>query len=152
MKYKYKMLATVLVLSAQAILFTKTADAAIFKCVNEQGATFYNDKPCPKENVETKMKAVKAPKDPYIPQDIKTVNINNDVNANGVFVGVSSKEGELNKKPKGSKLSHYVGEQEKATISKPESGTNIDVSNSKNKNSNSSQPSLKSTEPPGIIE
>jgi len=38
------------------------AQASIFKCVNEQGAVFYNDKPCPIKDKETKFRSVKDPK------------------------------------------------------------------------------------------
>ena len=47
------------------IVLPETAHATIFKCVNEQGATYYNDKPCPKNNEETKLKATKDPKNGY---------------------------------------------------------------------------------------
>jgi len=48
------------------LLTPNLTKAAIFKCVNKQGAVYYNDKPCPKNNKETKLKAVKDPKNGYI--------------------------------------------------------------------------------------
>lgn len=43
------------------VLITSSAQASIYKCVNQQGAVYYNDKPCPIKNKETKLKAVKDP-------------------------------------------------------------------------------------------
>ncbi len=49
------------VLSAQATFADKKTDASIFKCINSKGAVYYNDKPCPKRDKETRIKAVKDP-------------------------------------------------------------------------------------------
>lgn len=46
-----------------------SAHSAIYKCDNGKGVIFYNDKPCPVGDTEKEMKAVKAPKDPYIPKE-----------------------------------------------------------------------------------
>lgn len=42
------------------------AQATIFKCVNQQDSVYYNDKPCPKKDKETQLKAIKDPKNGYI--------------------------------------------------------------------------------------
>lgn len=42
--------------------YSGQAQAEVFKCVNIQGAVFYNDKPCPKKDKEIKIKIAKAPK------------------------------------------------------------------------------------------
>ncbi len=52
-----------------ALLFSPTlSDAAIFKCINKKGDVYYNDKPCPVDNKETKLKNIKDPKNGYIPK------------------------------------------------------------------------------------
>ena len=38
------------------------AQAEIFKCVNQKGAVYYNDKPCPEKDTETQIKNAKDPK------------------------------------------------------------------------------------------
>lgn len=47
---------------------SQMVSAEIFKCTNKQGAVFYNDKPCPKNDKEKKINAVKDPKNGYIPK------------------------------------------------------------------------------------
>ena len=49
-----------LTLSA-GLLFVEQASAAIFKCTSANGTVFYNDKPCPKKDSETEMRAIKDP-------------------------------------------------------------------------------------------
>ncbi len=52
-----------------ALLFAPTlTNAAIFKCINKKGDVYYNDKPCPINNKETKLKNIKDPKNGYIPK------------------------------------------------------------------------------------
>ena len=72
-----------------SVFINTAAHAAIFKCVNKQGATYYNDKPCPVSNKETLMRAAKDPKGGYIPP--KFVAEQQKVRKPGVLVGVSSK-------------------------------------------------------------
>jgi len=50
------------------LLAPNLTKAAIFKCVNKKGDVYYNDKPCPENNKETKLKAVKDPKNGYVPK------------------------------------------------------------------------------------
>lgn len=45
-----------------SLFVTNQAQAEIFKCVNQQGAVYYNDKPCPKKDTETQIKNTKDPK------------------------------------------------------------------------------------------
>jgi len=66
MRNKYRSaLFNVLVTLASFIVMSSSTNAAIFKCVNTQGETYYNDKPCPKSNEETEIKAIKDPKGGY---------------------------------------------------------------------------------------
>lgn len=51
------------------------AQKGIFKCVNKEGATYYNDKPCPKQDEQTKFKAVKDPVNGYIPDVSKDTQL-----------------------------------------------------------------------------
>ncbi len=51
-----------------SLLTTQTALATIFKCTDKQGAVFYNDKPCPVTDEETKLHSVKDPVNGYIPK------------------------------------------------------------------------------------
>ena len=46
-----------------------SVQAAIYKCENESGKTFYVDKPCPVNNTETELQAVKDPINGYIPPE-----------------------------------------------------------------------------------
>lgn len=50
------------------------AQAAIYKCVNNKEEVYYNDKPCPKNNKESQIKAVKDPVGGYIPPKFKDQN------------------------------------------------------------------------------
>ncbi len=56
------------------LLIPSIASAGIFKCTNKAGKIFYNDKPCPTNHNEKKIKAVKDPKNGYIPAPIPTVS------------------------------------------------------------------------------
>lgn len=57
-----------LALSIFGVIVTfSSAQAAIFKCVNSQEEVYYNDKPCPVNDKETELKAVKDPTNVYIP-------------------------------------------------------------------------------------
>lgn len=48
------------------VFLPQLVQADIFKCVNQQGAVFYNDKPCPVEDKEIELLSVKDPKNGYI--------------------------------------------------------------------------------------
>ena len=62
MKYRLELiLFASLFLSAQATFADKKQDASIFKCINSKGAVYYNDKPCPARDKETRIRAVKDP-------------------------------------------------------------------------------------------
>lgn len=43
------------------------AEAEIYKCTNKKGAIYYNDKPCPVEDAEKKIKNEKDVVDGYVP-------------------------------------------------------------------------------------
>ena len=45
----------------------QNADAAIYKCVNAEGKTYYNDKACPQSDKQTQLQNVKDPVGGYIP-------------------------------------------------------------------------------------
>lgn len=59
---------------------TPIVEAKIYKCVNIENKVFYNDKPCPILDKETKINAVKDPVGGYIPPalvlDVKQKNAN----------------------------------------------------------------------------
>jgi len=61
----------------------------IFKCVNAKEEVYYNDKPCPIGNTESKISAIKDPENGYIPP--KFIPEKLDDNNKGVVVGNSSK-------------------------------------------------------------
>ena len=71
------------------MLTSNPAQASIFKCVNQQGSVYYNDKPCPEKDKETQLKAIKDPKNGYIPKPFKEV-IEEDGAIKGVVVGKES--------------------------------------------------------------
>ena len=54
-------------LALLACISTLQVQAEIYKCVNKQGKTFYNDKSCPAYDKETQIKAVKDPINGYVP-------------------------------------------------------------------------------------
>ena len=82
------------------------AKAGIFKCVSMSGKTYFVDKPCPVDNKETELQAVKDPTNGYIPPDF-VLDANNDKKS-GVVVGASSKEATEEK--------NDVNEDDKATL------------------------------------
>lgn len=67
MKNKIKTVVYVAFLASSHLFVMGEASAAIYKCVNTKGAIYYNDKPCPINNAETRLKALKDPKGGYIP-------------------------------------------------------------------------------------
>ena len=63
MNYKYKLtLFLACMFSTQLVFAASKDDGKIFKCTNSKGSVFYNDRPCPKNNKEKKLRAVKDPK------------------------------------------------------------------------------------------
>lgn len=79
-----------LAVSAQ-LLITEQVHAEIFKCVDVNAKVFYNDRPCPVKQIESKVKAVKDPENGYVPAVF--VEQTRTKNAQGVAVGgASSKE------------------------------------------------------------
>ena len=61
-------LTLVLMLTFPSLLISQQASAEIYKCVKKSsGEVFYKDKPCPVVDKETKMEAVKDPKNGYFP-------------------------------------------------------------------------------------
>lgn len=103
-----------------------TADAAIFKCVNAQGETYYNDKACPENDKETQLNNVKDPVGGYIPPAFKA-----DVEVQGTK-GVVVGEGENSTKTK--KLLDDVSDSESTTGNK----NSDDLSDSSNSNPDAS--------------
>ena len=91
MKFRnyFKLLLSVFIVVTQVVIFTGTAQATIFKCDNTEGATFYNDKPCPKIDVETKLKAVKDPVGGYIPPKFEPDVVTSG--SKGVLIGKDDK-------------------------------------------------------------
>jgi len=53
------------------LMFVSEAQATIYKCVNTKEEVYYNDKPCPLNNEESQIKAVKDPVGGYIPPELK---------------------------------------------------------------------------------
>ncbi len=51
--------------------FMSLSHAEIFKCTNEQGKVFYNDKPCPVTDKEKKIMAEKDVENGYVPPEFK---------------------------------------------------------------------------------
>ena len=68
------------------------AQATIFKCVNQQGSVYYNDKPCPKKDKETELKAIKDPKNGYIPK-LNMEKKKEVLAVKGIVVGKDSTKG-----------------------------------------------------------
>ena len=50
------------VTATSSMFITSQAQAEIFKCVNQQGEVYYNDKPCPTKDIETQIRNTKDPK------------------------------------------------------------------------------------------
>jgi len=78
---------------------SQTAFSAIFKCVNAQGKTYYNDRACPKNEKETQFRNIKDPKNGYVPPSLKSEH--KAGSNNGVVVGSALErdlEKELNNK------------------------------------------------------
>lgn len=63
--YQWVLLVTI---SVTQSIFVSTAEANIFKCTNEKGAVYYNDKPCPVKNKQKKIKAEKDVVNGYQPK------------------------------------------------------------------------------------
>jgi len=75
---------TLLVISI--FLLPNLSYATIYKCINKKGETYYNDKPCPVNAEETKLKNIKDPKSRYIPKPfIEKKEINGE--NKGIVVG-----------------------------------------------------------------
>ncbi len=85
--HTYKVTLGILLLS-HFLLFTGSVQAEIYKCVNAEGGTFYNDKPCPKTDEETKLKAAKDPKNGYIPP--KFIPLEEGNGTKGIVIGKQS--------------------------------------------------------------
>ena len=79
---------------ASAPLFmVEEAQAQIYKCVNTQEKVFYNDKPCPVTQLQSKMKSVKDPKNGFIPEPfspVVTADEKQNSGKKGVVVGDNS--------------------------------------------------------------
>lgn len=69
-----KLSLSTMLLALSVLVMHGLANAEIFKCVSTKGAIYYNDKPCPKSNEETKIKGVKDPKGGFIPS-FKNTNL-----------------------------------------------------------------------------
>jgi len=92
------------------MLASNPVQANIFKCVNKQGSVYYNDKPCPEKDKETQLKAIKDPKNGYIPKPI--MEKKEVVQATkGIVVGKdSTKETDSKDKAKERKAENLVGD------------------------------------------
>lgn len=139
-------------------LYADTAFASIYKCDNGQGQVVYNDKPCPKGIVETKIKAVKAPTTPYIPEETK-IQLKENKN-NSVVVGST-----INKKDADATNERDLSKDEGLGNSAQNNGNEKSAEKVNSKQSKNSQlssvPELKQAsqtkandiiQPPGIIE
>ena len=76
-------LAVSLVLLAPSLSY-----ATIFKCIDKKGEVYYNDKPCPINAKETKLKNIKDPKSKYIPKSF--VEKKEGLVTKGIVVGKES--------------------------------------------------------------
>jgi len=89
-----------LMLAGLFLIVPNLSHANIFKCINKKGDVYYNDKPCPVTDKETKLKNIKDPKSKYIPKPFiekKEVDEENK----GIVVGKELQtEVESNKKKK----------------------------------------------------
>lgn len=63
-KSTYRIISTFLIIQ---FLFVNVLQAEIFKCTNAKDEVYYNDKPCPVDDVEKKLNAVKDPTNGYVP-------------------------------------------------------------------------------------
>jgi len=59
---KSKLLKAVGLVVLFQLTLSSSAQAAIFKCINQQDEVFYHDKPCPVNHEEKSLKHVKDPK------------------------------------------------------------------------------------------
>ncbi len=85
MKNKALRVIFVMFLASSFTVVSDDANATIYKCVDTEGKTYYNDKSCPKSENQTQLKNIKDPIGGYIPPAFK---IDNEVKAsNGVLVG-----------------------------------------------------------------
>lgn len=111
------------------------AQATIYKCVNTKEEVYYNDKPCPINNVESQIKAVKDPVGGYIPPEFMNQNSNekseNKVGKNRVEINIknASKEKKSSKtnsklKEKESTLSSFSDDDKKSENSSTSVGSN----------------------------
>lgn len=73
---------------------TTMVQAEIYKCVDSSGKVFYADKSCPEGNVETELRAIKDPKNGYIPPEFVPDVINGK--QTGIVVGNNQQK--INKK------------------------------------------------------
>ncbi|MEH6457233.1 MAG: DUF4124 domain-containing protein [Cocleimonas sp.] len=76
----------------------QNADAAIYKCVNAEGKTYYNDKACPQSDKETQLENVKDPAGGYIPPAF--VEDDKQMKSKGVVVGGSTDSNDNNETSK----------------------------------------------------
>jgi len=65
--------------------------AAIYKCVSDEKGIYYIDKPCPVVDIETKLNAVKDPKNGYVPSGFKK-DEEPEVVDKGIVVGRDSSD------------------------------------------------------------
>lgn len=70
-----KVLLPALLILTSFILVPSSVSAGIFKCTNKAGNIYYNDKPCPSNQKEKKIRAVKDPINGYVPL-LKTFDLN----------------------------------------------------------------------------
>jgi len=88
MNKKNKINCLSLLVTLFVFLLPNLSYATIFKCINKNGETYYNDKPCPVNAKETKLKNIKDPKSKYIPKPF--VEKKEAFVAKGIVVGKES--------------------------------------------------------------
>lgn len=107
------------------IVIPEIAHATIFKCVNGQGATYYNDKPCPKNNEETELKATKDPKNGYKFSDSEVEKESKEKTAIGASVkkGVEKSTGQTQNKTEDMTLTNKLASDAKTASSNDSSSS-----------------------------
>jgi len=82
---KIKKILSICSLTLVHLIFSATAQATIYKCINAKAEVYYNDKPCPLNDKESEIKAVKDPEGGYIPPEYVADPVDQSIES--VFVG-----------------------------------------------------------------
>ena len=110
------------------LLIPIEAQASIYKCVNAKAEVYYNDKPCPLNDKESKIKAVKDPEGGYIPPKFVADPVVNP--SKGIVVGSSSE-----------KKANSIGNKKSESSTSNSSNSSSSSSNSSSNNDNSADSS-----------